>query len=506
MQLLDWVVILGYVALIVAIGFYASRGPKTAEGHLRADRNLPAWAVVFSMLATEVSAATYIGVPESGFKGSWTYLQFAMGALIGKWVVSTVFARMYWRLNLPTAYGFLGTRLGPGIQRVTAASFIVGRLIASGVRLFIAALAFALVVDIRLWSSTGVPEAVCAMALISTVYTLLGGLKAVVWTDVAQGSIFFIGAASALIFGLGNIDTPLSVMLGEALDAGKMAVIQLQPWPLGEGWSWQSTSTLWAGLIGGFFLNLATFGTDQENVQHMLNTKTESASGRTLLTSALITFPLVATFLAVGTMLWLWQKHGASPAYAAVTPMEVKQVFPNFIVKVLPAGLRGLVFAGLFAAAVSSLGATLNATTAATVNDVLPRLKEKGMTAVKALIVLFGFGLLGVGLFFAWWASGMQDDLVQIALGAMTILYGAILGVFLLALMWGPRVGDRPAVVALGVGVALGAWFFFYRRADTSGVAAPLMAWVWSMPITIAATMSVGLLLSRRGAATQGSE
>jgi Na+/proline symporter len=122
----------------------------------------------------------------------------------------------------------------------------------------------------------------------------------------------------------------------------------------GDGWSWQSTSTLWAGLIGGFFLNLATFGTDQENVQHMLNAKTESAAGRSLVTSALITFPLVATFLSVGTMLWLWQKHGATPAYAAVTPMEVKQVFPNFIVKVLPAGLRGLVFAGLFAAAVST--------------------------------------------------------------------------------------------------------------------------------------------------------
>jgi Na+/proline symporter len=101
-----------------------------------------------------------------------------------------------------------------------------------GVRLFIAALAFALVVDIRLWSSTGVPEAVCAMALISTIYTLLGGLKAVVWTDVAQGSIFFIGAASALLFGLGNIETPLSVMVGEAFDAGKTTIIQLEPWPL----------------------------------------------------------------------------------------------------------------------------------------------------------------------------------------------------------------------------------------------------------------------------------
>jgi hypothetical protein len=143
----------------------------------------------------------------------------------------------------------------------------------------------------------------------------------------------------------------------------------------------------------------------------------------------------------------------------------------------------------------------LNATTAATVNDVFPALKQRGMAAVKALIVLFGFGLLLVGLFFAWWASGMQDDLVQIALGAMTILYGAILGVFLLALVWGPRVGDRPAVIALGIGVALGAWFFFYRRVDASGAAAPLMAWVWSMPITIAATMGVGLALSRGKAA-----
>lgn len=487
-----------YVLLIIGIGTYAGRGPKTAEGHLRADRTLPAWAIVFSMLASEISAATYIGVPEAGFKGSWTYMQFAIGALAGKWVVSTVFARLFWRLNLPTAYGFLGTRIGPKIQLATAVSFIAGRLIASGVRLFIAALAFALVVDVRVWSATGVPEAVCAMAALSTVYTLLGGFKAVVWTDVAQGTIFCVGAMSALVFGLSQIDVPLGTLINEAVSAGKMTVLQSTPMPFSAEWSWLSTNTIWAALIGGFFLNLATFGTDQETVQHMLNTRTEKESGRTVFASALITFPVVATFLSVGTMLWLWQKHGTQPSYSAVTPMEVKQVFPNFIVTVLPMGLRGLVFAGLFAAAMSSLGATLNATAAATVNDILPKLKERGLGMVKFLIVFYGIGLLGVGLFFAWWASGMQDDLVQIALGAMTILYGAILGVFLLALMFGKRIRDGSSILALALGVALGAFFFFYRTKNAAGTAEPLMAWVWSMPITIGTTMLVGLLLSPR--------
>lgn len=496
MQTIDWIIMTAYVLLIVGIGTYVGRGTKTGEGHLRADRTLPAWAIIFSMLASEISAATYIGVPEAGFRGSWTYMQFAIGALLGKWVVSTVFARLFWRLNLATAYGFLGTRIGPKIQLATAASFILGRLIASGVRLFIAALAFALVVDVRIWSTTGVPEAVCAMAALSTVYTLLGGFKAVVWTDVAQGTIFCVGALAALIFGLSQIDAPLGTLVNEALDAGKMTVLQSTPMPFSKEWSWLSTNTIWAALVGGFFLNLATFGTDQETVQHMLNTRTEKESGRTVFASALITFPVVATFLSVGTMLWLWQKHGAQPSYSAVTPMEVKQVFPNFILQVLPMGLRGLVFAGLFAAAMSSLGATLNAAAAATVNDVLPKLKDRGLGMVKFLILFYGVALLGVGLFFVQWATQEKQDLVQIALGAMTILYGAILGVFLLALIFGKRVKDESSIVALALGVALGAFFFFYRTTNAAGEPVALMAWVWSMPITTGTTMLVGLLLS----------
>jgi len=474
----DWAVLLSYVALVLGIGWYVSRGTKSAEGHLRANRDLPAWAVVFSILAAEISAATYVGVPETGFKGDWTYLQFAIGALLGKWVVSTWFVRLYWRLNLPTVYGLLAQRIGARSQRASAWAFLCGRLVASGVRLYIAAIAFAVV--------TGLSVATCIllMAGISTLYTLIGGLKAVVWTDVAQGTVFFVGALTALVVGLYQIGLPLGQIVSEALEAGKLHLIELQANPL------QSTTSLWSALLGGFLLSLAVQGTDQEAVQHMLNTRSERSAGRTVLTSGFVTFPIVAAFLSVGTMLWAFQRHVGSEAYALSTPEEIKRVFPNFILHELPVGLRGLVFAGLFAAAISSLGATLNAAAAAWTHDIAPRARGFSLKGVRALTGVFGLLLAGIGLFFDWYARGSTTDLVQIALGAMTILYGGILGAFLVALFAERRGSDTSVPLGMLAGVLCGAGFYFYGQ--------DLLAWPWSLCLSTLLAFGVGASAPRR--------
>jgi len=478
MQAFDWAVLLAYVALVLGIGWYVSRGTKSAEGHLRADRNLPAWAVVFSILAAEISAATYIGVPETGFKGDWTYLQLAIGALLGKWVVSTWFVRLYWRLNLPTVYGLLLQRIGVRSQRASAWAFLCGRLVASGVRLYIAALAFAVVTGLPVWGC------IVLMAGISTLYTLIGGLKAVVWTDVAQGTVFFLGALTALVVGLHSIGLPLSELFSEAFEAGKLRLFATEGNPL------TSTQSLWSALLGGFLLALAVQGTDQEAVQHMLNTRSERSAGRTVLTSGLVTFPIVASFLAVGTMLWLFARHVGTHGYALGTPEEVKRVFPNFILHELPVGVRGLVFAGLFAAAISSLGATLNAAAAAWTHDIAPRAKGLTLAGVRALTGVFGLLLAGIGLFFEWFAQGSTTDLVQIALGAMTILYGGILGAFLVALFAARRGNDVSVPLGMLAGVLCGAGFFFFGQS--------VLSWPWSLCLSTLVAFGVGLAAPRR--------
>jgi SSS family transporter len=482
MQATDWAVLLGYVALVLGIGWFVSRGTNSAEGHLRANRDLPAWAVVFSILAAEVSAATYIGVPEASFKGDWTYLQFALGALLGKWVVSSWFVRLYWRLNLPTVYGLLAQRIGPRSQRASAWAFLCGRLVASGVRLYIAAIAFAVVTGLA------VGECILLMACISTLYTLIGGLKAVVWTDVAQGSVFFVGALTALVVGLHEIGLPVGQLASEALAAGKLHLVGLDGNPL------DSTSSLASALLGGFLLSLAVQGTDQEAVQHMLNTRSERSAGRTVLTSGFVTFPIVAAFLSVGTMLWAFQRHVGAHGYALTTPEEVKRVFPNFILHELPVGLRGLVFAGLFAAAISSLGATLNAAAAAWTHDIAPRARGFSLTGVRALTGVFGILLAGVGLFFDWYAHASAVDLVQIALGAMTILYGGILGAFLVALFAARRGSDTSVVLGMLAGVACGAVLFFQVQLFEH----KFLEWPWCLGLSTLVAAGVGLCAPRR--------
>ncbi|MCC6408204.1 MAG: hypothetical protein IT453_13660 [Planctomycetes bacterium] len=479
MSALDWVVIAIYAAFIVALGLFAGRGQKSAEGHLRAERSLPAWAVIFSILATEISAATYIGVPEKGFVGDWTYLQTTLGYLVGKLLLATFFVGLYWRLNLTSVYGFLGRRIGPRTQHAAAWGFLGGRLIASGVRLYIAALALQVAAGVSLEFS------MASMAVLSTAYTFLGGLKAVVWTDVAQGSIFVIGAATALVFGLAAIDVPLADLAREAFDAGKFRALTLED----GGQIWWVTQKPWpVAALFGATLVLASHGTDQENVQHLLNTKSAKSSTWSIALSALFAFPVVAVFLAVGTMLWLYHRHVPFSGYSTDA---TNQIFPNFIVHAMPAGLRGLVFAGLFAAAISSLGATLNATATIWISDIAP--PKPGETSslgrVRRLTCVFGALLLGVGAFFAWRQRGDSKELIDLALSAMTILYGGILGTFLVALLFTRRGSDASTVAGLACGVAVGAIGFFQKL--IFGWESAKLDWAYTIPLAAAVTMAV---------------
>jgi SSS family transporter len=476
---LDWLVVGTYAAFVVTLGLLAGRGKRTAEGHLRAERSLPAWAVVFSILATEISAATYIGVPEMGYSGDWTYLQTTFGYLIGKLLLATFFIGLYWRLNLTSVYGLLGARIGPRTQRATAWAFLGGRLVASGVRLYIGAVAMSAATGL------GLELAIVAMAACSIAYTWIGGLKAVVWTDVAQGSIFVIGAVTALAFGLSAIDVPLGELAREAFDAGKLRAFTLDD----GGRSWLATQQPWpVAALFGATLVLASHGTDQENVQHLLNTKSAKSSTWSIALSALFAFPVVATFLAVGTMLWLYHRHVPFSGYSLA---NTKEIFPNFIVHALPTGLRGLVFAGLFATSIAHLGAMLNAASTIWIADIAPPRagEHASLGRVRRLMVVFGVALLGVALFFAWWQTIDEKQLIPLALQAMTIFYGGILGAFLVALLAKRRGSDRSTVLGLCAGIAIGALGFFQTR--LFGWPSPKLDWAYTIPLAALATFAI---------------
>ncbi len=483
-----------YALLVLWIGAKASRRTDGVEGDsewMLAGRSLSTGAVLASMVATELSAATFIGVPHAAYSGDWTYLQFAFGALLGKWIVSRTFIPHYHELGVETVYGFAGLRFGPRVQRASAGLFVCGRLLASGVRLYIAALALAVLTGV------GLPATIVACALLAGTYTRLGGLRAVVWTDAAQAAVFLTAACGVLIaIGSGG-EGGLPAAWEWAATGDRTRVFSLPGFDgladfLSDGRS------LWAALIGGCFLTLATHATDHDMVQRLLAAPDGRRGGRALLASAVLNLPLTLLFLSIGTGLaWFYAN-----AEVAATPLgDGRSVLAFFARHELAVGARGLVFAGVFAAAMSSLDSAICAIVASMLRDLAPA-KEHSRRRTRTASVWVTSGLVATALGMAAYAEhglGGAINLVELALSAMTIVYGGLLGVFALGISTRTRGGEASALAGLASGAFVGALLFLqvplFRAlgwAETT-----VVAWPWWIPI--AATIAFVVAAATRG-------
>jgi len=487
--LLDYAVVGVYAALVLAIGLGAGRGHQRASELVLAGRALPTWAVLLSMIATELSAATFIGVPHAGYTGNWAYLQLAFGALAGKLLLGLYVIPLYHRAGSVTVYGLLEQRFGPATRRFAAVAFSAGRVLASGVRLFIAALAFAAVTGLDVYT------AIAVSGVIAGAYTLVGGIRAVVWTDVLQGFVFIAAALAILVALALHPLGGLPEIVRWAAAEGRMQVFHLSPLiALADGRPFA------VGLIGGFFLTLATHGTDYDMVQRLLAARTGRAGGRALIGSALLNFPLTALFLFIGTGIAFAYRQ--APAYDI---SDASRILPLFALHELPAGARGLLFSGLFAAAMSSFDSAVCAIATTWSIDVLPEARDEArlLRRIRRASVACCAALLVTALAIAYYYAALTQGsaaaaptgfgLVDLALSAMTILYGGLLGVFALALLGRRRGSDASAVAGLIAGGLVGAALFLHPLfAGDQGRA--LIAWAWWIPISAAVALGVGAL------------
>ncbi|UCE87593.1 MAG: hypothetical protein JSU66_07745, partial [Deltaproteobacteria bacterium] len=483
----DYAVISVYAVAVLAIGGRAAREHQSASDLLLGRRELPAWAVLFSMVATELSAATFIGVPHAAYGGNWAYLQFAFGALAGKLVLAATALPLYHRLRVVTVYGFLEQRFGPRARLAAALCFVAGRVLASGVRLFIAALAFAVVTGLE------VEVAIVACGALAGLYTLAGGIRAVVWTDVLQGAVF-LAAGLACVAALAlRADGGLPALWAWADAADRIRVLHWTP-PIALG----DTRPFLVGLLGGFFLTLATHGTDYDMVQRLLTTRDARASRRALLGSALLNFPLTALFLFIGTGMAF--VHLQPPAYDISEP---SRVLPIFAVHELPSGARGLLFAGLFAAAMSSFDSAVCAMATTLSVDVLPRATSSralvrrlrvASLACSGMLMVAALAMSAYQRALADAAAGAPGapafSLVDLALSAMTIVYGGLLGVFALGMANRHRGSDASAVAGLCVGGLVGAALFVHPLV----AGRTLIAWPWWIPLAALASLLVAAI------------
>jgi len=455
-SIIDWAVLAAYMAAVLWIGVLASRRKEHGDEFFLAGRSMPAWAVAVSVLATALSAATFIGGPQQSYRGDLTYLASNVGGLIAVLIVGFLFLPAFYAAGTPSIYGYLGKRFSIGTQASAGGMFMLGRLLASGARLFITAIPFAL---IAFGSAEGWPLviSIVLVTLAAAAYTMLGGIRAVIWTDVLQACVV-VGTVLLAVFVLFNrIDLPISDIMDRlsAADGGdKLTVVD---------WSGDPSKpyTAWASLIGVTLFMVAAFGTDQDLTQRMLTCKTPGKATWAVILSNLLGWPVVLLFLVVGLLLWVEEQvHG--PILPDLPDQGDRAVFLRFILRDMPLGLRGLMVAGLFAAAMSSLDSVLNAMAASTVADWLrplrssvgspPRTASEETRLTRIIIAVWALLLACFAIGAALWQTASGQTLIDFALGVMVFAYAGLLGVFATALLT-KRGSPVSAAAALVVGL-----------------------------------------------------
>jgi solute:Na+ symporter, SSS family len=493
---LDAIVLVAYLAGTTALGLWVGRRQRDARDYFVADREIPWWAVMFSIVASETSALTFISTPglsygnAPGF-GDLGFLQVVAGYIFGRIAVAAVLLPRYFQGNLVTAYALLETRFGLTTRRFTSIVFMVTRALADSVRVFATAIPVALIISPSVTNKAYVmPMAVLLLGFLTVIYTYKGGMKAVVWTELVQAGIYLSGGAAALIILGSLVPGGWSAIWSDASAAGKTRAIDFS-------FTLSNPHTVWAGLIGGAFLAMASHGTDQLIVQRLMSSRTLKDAQRAIIGSGIVVFFQFFLFLLIGLGLWAFYQGRAFVA--------TDQIFPTFILERMPPGLVGLIVAAIVAATMSTHSGAINSLAGATTHDIyLPlsgRSADDPQTLRTGRLFALGWGVvltLGALLF----PQDTKTPVVVVALGIASFTYGGLLGGFALGIFW-RRAVQRDAIIGMSVAIAVMAFVVFARPiaaaypslATTLGPFARI-AWPWYVLIGTTITLVVGILSS----------
>jgi SSS family solute:Na+ symporter len=497
--LIDALIIVVYFAAITSIGLYMGRREKSLHDFALGGRSMPWWAVMASIIAAETSAATFLGAPGEGFENrSLAYVQLIIGLIIGRMLVGYVFLKPYYEYKVYTVYDFLGVRFGSMSKNYVSALFLFMRTLASGTRMFVPSLV--MVLAWRMFQNGGNPVkyepithvwpyvvAIGVLTVLTCIYTAAGGIKAVIWTDVVQAALMFGSAIVAILTLLNHIGGSYGVIGGvhevaqqvpqmtrmegyflTGFEAETVAKFKQANQITGDLGAWDyvllvlgSQYTLFSAVIGSMFLNMAAFGTDQDMVQRLLTAETYKKSRRSLITAAVMDLPIASAFTFIGILLWVY--YLKDPTYLprdASGKAVNSDVFGSYILNVMPVGIRGLVLAGVFATAMGSLSAALNALATSATNDwYIPYAAKKKsemhhVFAARIFTAVFAILMIVIASAFAY--AKVRDPnvrIIPVVLGIAGFILGPMLGVFLLGMITRRRGSDLGNMLAITLGL-----------------------------------------------------
>lgn len=487
--LLDAAVLFVYLIGTTALGMWLGRHQKDARDYFVADRAIPWWAILFSVVATETSALTFISIPGLAYLADLSFLQITLGYLVGRAVIAYTLLPRYYQGELVTAYALLERRFGAATRRFASIIFMVTRAFGDSVRVFATAIPIALIIGPVIDPKYLTPVSILILGFFTIIYTYHGGMRAVVWTDVLQTFVYLFGGIAALwLIGKG-VDGGWSAILSDAAARGKLMIFDTYA-------GIDRPHTLWAGLLGGAFLSMASHGADQMIVQRLLAASSLRDARRSLIGSGIAVILQFTLFLIIGIGLFAY--------YRGQSFQRPDEIFPRFIVEAMPPGLTGLVIAAILAAAMSTVSAALNSLSAATTHDIyLPltgrRADDPGVLRIGKIFTLV-WAVILVGGALMYRAQG--TPVVVVALSVASFTYGGLLGGFFLGMLW-RRAIQRDAILGMAVGIAVMTLVVFAKPLSAAypGLAttlAPLggIAWPWYVLIGTTITMLVGVLSS----------
>jgi solute:Na+ symporter, SSS family len=482
LTVLDAVVLVAYIAGVTALGVWLGGRQRGARDYFLAGRTVPAWAICFSIVATETSALTFISIPAISYQTDFWFLQLAAGYLLGRIAIAWLLLPRYFSGELVTAYQLLERRFGGGARRFASIIFMVTRAFADGVRVFAASIPITLITGLPYWVS------IVLAGLVTLVYTYVGGLRAVIWIDVVQLMLYVFGGAIALYVLTMLVPGGWSGILAAAADGDKLRIVHATG-------GFASAQWLLTGLAGGAFLSMASHGVDHLIVQRLLAAPSLRGARAALVGSGLLVLLQFTLFLFVGLGLYA---HYQGSGFAV--PDEI---FPRFIVEGLPPGISGLIVAGILAAMMSTVSSSLNSLASAATHDLygpLTGIRDEAalMRAGRVFTVLWAVILIGGALLFQLLQAG--TPIVIIALQIASFTYGGLLGGFLLAVL-SRRASQRDAVLGMSVAIVAMATLW---AAQQFGLVQRRVDALWFSLIGSLITVAVGWLSSRVRGSTRG--
>lgn len=523
MSIIDWIIILLFLGGLIAIGFAFSHKNKDIKDYFLAGRSMPTWLVVFAATGTSISAGTFVGSPELGFNTNLTFIMSCIGAVIGGVVVAALFLPKLYNSKTITIYGYIGDRFGETSKRSTSVMFILGQLFTSGSRLFIAAIAVSVIIFGSIHFHF-LMYSIVILGLISTLYTMAGGIKGLLYIDaiqimlvigsgiVALGIVYFTlheTMSLSEIFATlrdGMVKAPAQPEYGMAADGSLTGWIAGNKLQLADPRVRFDVPYNLIGALGAYaFFKVAQFSTDHEFVQRQLTCRSVTKAGVSLVWSQLLAIPIVLIFMLIGSFLYVWYMQDPQAAVAAGVFTDARDIFPQFICNSIPTGVRGLMVVGLLAAALSSFNSAINAMASSFVSDLyLPIRRSRGkaiqgdadqIAASRRMVVLMGVLLTAFAMLTAVMQQVSGLNLVDFATSVMCFSYAGMMGVFITALFT-KRGNTRSVVAALIVGFLTVLFLqpYIFEPVTEALFGAPVvLAWPWWCPIGVAVSLLVCL-------------